>query len=267
MTPSLLSAGPGKPLLVVGAGLGTGVRALWGAAVPYLGDFEVVGVDLPGHGSSPAGAGDFTVADLARAVAAVVGRLQTGADDGGAGEAGSGAGAGRKVFYAGVSLAGAVGLQLGLDYADQFSAVATICSAAQFGEPQGWLDRAETVARQGTPTQVVGSAQRWFAPGFMQSHPDRAAGLLHTLQDADRFSYAAACRALAAVDLRGRLSEMRVPVLALAGELDTVYPPAVAESVAAAVLNGRAGILPGAAHQGPLEAPAETAEQLCRFFL
>ncbi len=257
MTPTLLAAGPGKPLLIVGAGLGTGVRALWGGAVAYLGDFEVVGVDLPGHGASPASDADFTVADLARAVAAVVRQLQSG----------DGTAAGRKVFYAGVSLAGAVGLQLGLDYAESFSAIATICSAAQFGEPQGWLDRAETVARQGTPTQVVGSAQRWFAPGFMQEHPDRAAGLLHTLQDADRFSYAAACRVLAGIDLRARLGDIRLPVLALAGELDSVCPPAVAESVAAAVPNGRARILPGAAHQGPLEAPAETAEQLRRFFL
>ncbi|WP_312875768.1 alpha/beta fold hydrolase [Arthrobacter terrae] len=261
ITATLLGAGnplpaTAKPLLIVGAGLGTGVRALWGAAVPYLEGFEVVGVDLPGHGASPAATEAFSVAELASGVRDIAAQLCDGAD--------------RKVYYAGVSLAGGVALQLALDqgtgHEGVFSAVAAICSSAQFGEPQGWLDRAETVRVQGTPTQVVGSAQRWFAPGFMEAYPDRAAALLHSLQDADRFSYAFACRALADFDVRDRLGAIEAPLLAIAGELDPICPPAVAETIGSGVRNGRSAVVPGAAHQAPLEAPEETAALLRGFF-
>lgn len=250
ITPTLLGADDGAPLLIVGAGLGTGVRALWAAAVPYLAGFEVVGVDLPGHGASPAAAEAFSVADLAAAVTTIATDMARG----------------RRVYYAGVSLAGAVGLQLALGTGGPFAAIAAICAAPRFGEPQPWLDRAQTVSTQGTPTQVVGSAQRWFAPGFMASHPDRAAGLLHSLQDADRFSYAFACRALAGFDVEDRLGEIAVPLLAVAGELDPICPPSVAETVGAAAPCGRAAVVPGAAHQAPLEAPEDTAALLRDFF-
>lgn len=252
ITPTLLAAGSGKPLLLVGAGLGTGVRALWGAALPYLDGFEVVGVDLPGHGASSAALEAFSVADLAAAVGDIAANLIDGTD--------------RPAYYAGVSLAGAVALHLGLDQDGPFSALAALCSAPRFGEPQNWLDRADTVRVQGTPTQVVGSAQRWFAPGFLTAHPERAAALLHTLQDADRFSYAFACQALADFDLRDRLADIAVPLLAVAGKHDTVCPPSVAEALATGVRHGRAAVVPDAAHQAPLEAPEETSALLRDFF-
>ena len=63
--------------------------------------YRVVAWDLPGHGASPPATEPFTVADLADAVAAAIRAL--GAD---------------RVLYAGVSLGGATGLELGLRHPD-----------------------------------------------------------------------------------------------------------------------------------------------------
>jgi pimeloyl-ACP methyl ester carboxylesterase len=68
-----------RPLLVLGPSLGTSVSALWSDAAGLLiGDVDVVGWDLPGHGTSPPpGAEDLaglTVGDLASAVLGVVQR-------------------------------------------------------------------------------------------------------------------------------------------------------------------------------------------------
>ena len=179
-------------VLVVGAGLGTGVQALWSLAAQQLPeDTVVVGYDLPGHGASEPHAEPFSMAELADAVVAAVQALQ---EDGTVP-------ADLPVHFAGVSLNGCVALQLALDHADTVSGVAVICSAAKIGEAGSWRERAELVERAGTPTLVEGSAQRWFADGFIAAHPERTTGLLHTLQEADRHSYARLCEALADFDV------------------------------------------------------------------
>jgi alpha-beta hydrolase superfamily lysophospholipase len=87
-------------VLVVGPSLGTSVAALWTRCASYLeSHFEVLGWDLPGHGRSRAATAEFSMADLASSV-------REGADE--VAEA-------RPVWYAGVSLGGAVGLRLALD--------------------------------------------------------------------------------------------------------------------------------------------------------
>ncbi|MDQ6741267.1 MAG: alpha/beta hydrolase [Actinomycetota bacterium] len=256
ITPTLLSAGPGKHVLLAGAGLGTGALALWSDAVPFLPEFQVIGIDLPGHGASPASAGAFSVAELAAAVAGVVSTLRAAGDIPARG----------RVYYAGVSLAGGVALQLGVDFPKLFSGLGAICTGSKLGEPQGWLDRAHTVQAQGTPTQIVGSAERWFAPGFVEHHPEASARLLHSLQDADRFSYARCCEALAGFDITDSLDRIEVPLIAIAGGQDTVCPPAMVKALAGAVRHGRAEVVESAAHQAPLEAPQETAGLLSAFF-
>ncbi|WP_146339009.1 alpha/beta fold hydrolase [Nesterenkonia sp. NBAIMH1] len=260
LTPSLLTPeaeGP-RPLLMVGPSLGTSVTALWGPALPFLADrFTVVGWDLPGHGSSAAHPGPFSLSDLASAVvrAADHAAAEHGAVD-----------AALPRFHAGVSIAGAVSLTLAVDHPGTFRSLAVLCSAAKLGTPEGWRERADLVAQAGTPTMVEGSAKRWFAPGFLEKHPERVTPLLHALQQTDRHSYAAACRALADYDLTERLGEASDPLLALAGEEDTVCPPADADTIAKGVPEGRAVTLRGVAHQAPTEDPENTAEMLKDFF-
>ena len=243
-------------VLVVGAGLGTGVQALWSLAAQQLPeDTVVVGYDLPGHGASEPHAEPFSMAELADAVVAAVQALQ---EDGTVP-------ADLPVHFAGVSLNGCVALQLALDHADTVSGVAVICSAAKIGEAGSRRERAELVERAGTPTLVEGSAQRWFADGFIAAHPERTTGLLHTLQEADRHSYARLCEALADFDVRGRLGEIAVPVLTIHGVADQVTPPSAGEEIAAAVPGTVTHVFDETAHQAPLEQPERTAAALAAF--
>jgi 3-oxoadipate enol-lactonase len=243
-----LHPGPGTDdVLVVGPSLGTAAEPLWAACAERLGSrYRVVGWDLPGHGRSKPVSEPFEFADLARAVADLVREVAPG-------------GCRR---YAGVSAGGAVGLHLALDVPELFEAVAVICSGARIGEPAGWHERAELVRRVGTPALVDQSVRRWFAPGFVDRDPATAAGLLTSLQDADAGSYARVCEALAAHDVRGRLAEVTVPLLAIAGAADVVTPPALAEEIAAGVPNGRVAVLDGAAHLAPAERPDAVADLL-----
>lgn len=243
-------AAPDKDILFVGAGLGTGVHALWAEAATELADrFQIIGWDLPGHGGSPAHNEPTSIADLANAVADLV-RAQ---------HASGTIPAGAKVYYAGVSVNGEVALQLGLDHGDLFDGIAVVCSAAKIGDPAAWNERAAYVEQAGTPTMVAGSAEKWFAQGFIEKHPERSTRLLHTLQEADRFSYARLCEALAGFDVRERLNEITVPIVTLHGAEDGVCPPAAGEEIVAGVATGSAHVLENVAHQAPLEDPRQTA--------
>lgn len=246
-----------KPALLLGPSLGTGAKALWGPIASRLAaHFELIAWDLPGHGGADASTEDFTMAELAAAVVSLLERLRA---DGTVPRD-------LPVYYAGVSIGGATGIQLGHDHPGLFSGMAIICSAAKIGTPQGWTDGAELVAKAGTPTMVAGSAERWFGPGFIEANPVVSTDLLHTLQDADRFSYAHACAALAGFDLTGELDAVTDPLLAIAGAHDVVCPPADAEFLASHVANGRAAVVQSAAHLAPAEDPEATAALLLDFF-
>lgn len=239
----------GAPLLVLGPSLGTSA-IVWESTVPMLVDrYRVALWDLPGHGAAPVPDEPFSVADIADAVAAAIGEV-----DGG------------PVLYAGVSLGGAVGLELVLRHPGVVSAAALICSGARIGEPPGWYERAASVRSMGTASVVVGSAARWFAPGSIAAHPDLTGRLLHALRDTDDGAYARCCDALAEHDVRGRLGDIDVPVLAIWGDQDPVTPEASAREIAEGVRDGRAVGIPDAAHLAPVDDPDAVAAALRDFF-
>lgn len=241
-----------RPLLVVGPSLGTSVSGLWGHVATLLADrHDVVGWDLPGHGGSAPTSEPFTVGELAAGVLAAVDVIQSER-----GESES------RFSYAGDSVGGATGLQLALDAPHRMAAVAVVCSGAKIGDPSMWADRAETVRRSGTAVLVSGTAQRWFAPGFLDREPDAGARLLQDLRAADAEAYALVCEALAGFDVRARLPEITTPVLVVSGALDVAAPAEGGRFVAEGVRDGRYVELEGVAHQAPVEAPQRTADLL-----
>ena len=234
------------PLLVVGPSLGTST-ILWNRTASVLGnDVDVVAWDLPGHGVSPAATGTFDVAALADAVVDLVDSIAPG----------------EAFHYAGVSLGGATGLQLGIKHGERLKSLSVQCSGAKLGTPEGWLERAETVRTQGTGVMIQGSAQRWFAPGFIEREPRTATALLTTLQHADKDSYARVCEALGRADLRPDLAGISIPVLVMGGRHDAVVDPESQQELAARIPDASLVIVEDAAHLAPAESPTEVGEVL-----
>lgn len=237
------------PLLLLGPSLGTST-ILWANALPALrARYRVAAWDLPGHGAAPAPVAGFSVGELADAVAGAIGAL---------GE--------ERVLYAGVSLGGATGLELAARHPGLVSAAAIIASSAFFGNPDAWRERAALVRKQSTSALIIGSAQRWFAPGSIEREPELTGRLLHALRDADDEGYARCCEALAGYDMRDRLGSITAPVLAVWGRADQVAPEAMAVEIARGVADGRVAVIEDAAHLPPAEQPAATASALLDFF-
>ncbi|PKV76924.1 bifunctional 3-oxoadipate enol-lactonase/4-carboxymuconolactone decarboxylase PcaDC [Nocardia fluminea] len=241
------------PLLVCGPSLGTSAVALWSQAADLLREhFHIMAWDLPGHGNNRGEVADsFTMAELADGVQAFVDSVL--ADRGESDDS---------YVYAGVSVGGAVGLRLLLDQPDRITTAVLACTAARIGDEQMWRDRAAMVRSNGTSTVVEASTRRWFAPGFTDRHPEVAAALLHSLMATDTDGYTAVCEALAAFDLRGDLSRIRTPIVALAGAYDVATPVSAMAELAHGVVNGRLVVLDRASHLAPAEAPADVANTI-----
>ncbi|WP_434589270.1 bifunctional 3-oxoadipate enol-lactonase/4-carboxymuconolactone decarboxylase PcaDC [Streptomyces sp. A5-4] len=252
--PHLRLDGPtdGAPL-VLGPSLGTSLAVWEPQLAPLTRTHRVLRWDLPGHGGAPADPallphdGTATVADLAALVLRA-------ADAQGW----------ESFAYAGISLGGAVGLHLAAHHPERISALAVVCSAARFGDPAAWREKADLVRAEGTGAMVASRPGTWFAPAFATSGAARA--LIADLRATERAGYAACCDALAAYDLRGALPAITAPTLVVAGRDDPATPPALAREIADGVPGAGLLEVAGAAHLANVEKPQPVTAALVAHF-
>lgn len=236
-------------LLVLLPSLGT-TTSLWDGVVDSLRLSEpalrILRLDLPGHGSSPATAEPFTIAELAEATLRLVDEV-----------------GGGRFWLAGVSLGGTIGLELAAQHPDRVRGLALFSSGARIAEPPVWVARAAQVRSSGTASLVTGSAERWFAPDFLGSAGGGSgARALDQLVEVDDESYALCTDALAAFDRRAALGGITPPVICVSGEFDPVTTPESMAELAAALPNARSVDIAGSSHLSVLERPAEAAAVL-----
>ncbi len=235
--------------LILGPSLGTSTT-LWNAVCDLLPtNLAPHPFDLPGHGAQPAATGPSTMAGLADAVIDFADRLGIG-----------------RFHYAGVSIAGALGLQLAITYPTRLATLSVVCSAATFADAADWHERAAQVRAQGTPVLIDSSAQRWFAGGFLSRDPESGGRLLNDLAAADDESYASLCEILANFDATANLGQITVPTLVITGAEDMVATPSKGRQVAENVHNGRYVELGDTAHLAPIEQPQAVTNTLVDFW-
>ena len=240
---------PAAPLVVLGTSLGT-TTSLWDRVVGPLAErYRVLRFDLPGHGASPAALHPFTVAGLADAVIALVDSV-----------------GGGSFHYAGISLGGAVGLELAVRHPKRLLSLGVICSGPKIGTADGWIERAAQIRGSGTPSVVVSSAQRWFAPGFLERDPAAGSAALNELSRVNDESYALCCEALAQYDVTDAVGGILLPVLCVSGEFDVATPTSMLVDLAASVPGARHELIRAAAHLPALERPAEVTALLLDLF-
>jgi 3-oxoadipate enol-lactonase len=204
--------------------------AMWDPQLPALESRRVVKVEHPGHGGAPV-TDARTVADLAARV------LEQAEDD--------------TFSFVGLSLGGAIGMRLALDAPERVERLVLACTAPRFGEPEAWDERAATVREHGLEAIADAVLARWFTDAF-DDEEYRAMFL-----SVDPEGYARCCEALARWDVRDELAGVAAPTLVIAAADDPSTPPALVETVAAAIPGARFATIANAAHLANVERSAD----------
>ncbi len=236
-----------RPVVVMSNSLATTTR-IWDAQMPaLLRDLAVIRYDHPGHGSSPRAVERCTVADLADDVIGMLDRLGV-----------------QRFSFCGLSLGGMVGLHVAAAFPDRVRRLAVCSTSARLDAAAFWNERAAVVERDGLDAVAEAATDRWFTPAFARSHPDVVAWAGEMFRSTDPSSYARFAELLAAVDVTGKLGEIRAPTLVIAGEDDVAIPPAHGEAIAAAIPRSSMVRVPDAAHLVNVELPEVVADALVR---
>lgn len=238
--------GPDRIVLVHGF---TQTLRSWDRLAALLSEtFQVVRVDLPGHGGSDTI--DLSFAETAEAL----------------GEAGGAA------TYVGYSLGGRLCLRLAVDHPELVQALVMVGASpglADAGERAARREADETLAADIERMGTAAFLDRWLAqPLFATLAPEPDD--LETRLANSPAGLATALRRLgtgAQEPLWDRLGELKMPVLAVTGEQDTKFSRLAEEMAGAIGVNAKAVALAGAGHAAHLERPASFHRLLTAFLL
>lgn len=206
-------------------------------------------VNLPGFGgSAPAGP---AIEDYADRVAGLFPAL----------------GLPRATDLVAMSFGGFVGTALAARHGHLVDRLVLVDTAAAFPEPakaplRAMAERAEALGMQAVVDVAI---RRMFTDGFIAAHPDVVEERTAVLLKAEPTSFATACRALAALDLRPALPRIEHPTLVVVGALDVTTPPALARALAAGIRGATLIEIPDCAHCPPIEQPAAFVEAVETF--
>jgi 3-oxoadipate enol-lactonase len=226
------------PVVVLSCSLGTD-RTMWDPQVPALAQgFRVLRYDLRGHGSSPAPAGPYAIADLGEDLLALLDRLEI-----------------ERATLCGVSIGAMTSIWVGARAPERVERLVLCCTSARFGPEAAevYRARAETVLEHGVQAVADGALERWFTPRFREANPELMAQVRRGLTSTSNEGYAGCCEALAALDLRPDLSSIEAPALVIAAGDDPATPADQGRLIADGIAGARFELIDGAAHLASIE--------------
>ncbi|MBW3640499.1 MAG: 3-oxoadipate enol-lactonase [Actinobacteria bacterium] len=236
---AVVEGAPDAPAVLLIGSLGS-THEMWEPQVAALGEhFLVVRYDARGHGRSPVPPGPYALDDLVDDAVALLDRL--GID---------------RASVVGLSLGGMTALRLAAREPARVHRLVVLCSSAHLAPASAWSERAALVRTQGAAAVADAVVERWFTAERRAREPETVARMRAMIAGTPAQGYASCCEAIAQMDLRADLARVLAPTLTIAGEDDPATPPEHLDVVAAGVADGRAIVLPQAAHLASWEQAA-----------
>ena len=239
-----------KPLLVLVHSLGVD-HGLWDPQMPaLLRHFQVLRLDLRGHGASDAPPGDYTIEQLGRDVIAAVDSAK------------------RASFaYCGLSLGGMIGQWLGANHRDRVTHLVLANTSPRVGAPELFEARRQEVLQGGMAAVENAVMERYFCPRVLASPNPQVATTRTALLAANPAGYAGCCAAIREMDQRSLLGRIGVPTLVTGGTLDAATPWEGHGDLLAASIPGARSVVLEAAHLSNVESPSAFTRALFDFLL
>ena len=230
-------------------------RSVWSLQESFLQrSMNVMSYDVRGFGTSPVGAGNGTVRQMADDLAQILSAYSA-----------------IPAWLVGFSMGGVIAQRFALDFPEMVQGLVLIASSCTVGRPgQAFFrSRIEQVTRGGL--EAIASITDNDARGcFSMGDEQLIAQYQHLRTTAvnDANGYLNACRAmlrLADEPMMPELGAIDCSTMVLAGELDPYCPPRASEMITDAIAGAELTVIPGAGHCMHWEASTITNDLILEF--
>jgi pimeloyl-ACP methyl ester carboxylesterase len=242
--------GSGPPVVLI-HGVGAQLESWDGVAARLTPMFQVLRLDLRGHGESRPAPGPYSLPIFADDVHALM--RHVGID---------------RADIAGHSLGAMIAQMFCLRHAPAVGKVAMLSGVAArtSAERERVATRIDLIRTGDRGEHFRNSLSRWFTDDFIAANPKIIAAYAARNANNDLGNYAAAYRVLALEDLDQELLQIRAPALIATGEHDLGSSPRMSEIMSERIKGSTLRILPGLKHSLLMEAPDVIARMLIPFF-
>jgi pimeloyl-ACP methyl ester carboxylesterase len=204
-----------------------------------------IALDLPGHGRSAGVEGLKSIQDYADFLAAFADALKI-----------------KSAVIAGRSMGGAIAMDYALRYPDRVQALVLIATAAKFNLPADRIEGLRAVTMGRAPQAFVTDG---YSPKTVSGNFDVVReGWMEQIKTDPRVRYTDVL-ACAEVDLRDRIAKIDKPTLIIAGADDPGTTVADMELIKSRIRGARLEVIADAAHNVPVEKPAEVNAAIDKF--
>ncbi len=237
--------GRGEPVVLV-HGLGDDHRAWRRVVAPLMLTRRVVLYDLRGHGGSPLGDADGSLAQLGADLVRVLDDAQI-----------------ERATIAGFSLGGTIAMRAALDAPDRVSALALIGTSSRVNSAaRGWYEERAALVEREDP-ELRATLDKDTEDVYRNRPEEIEAGLrIRRESTADPRGFANACRAMAGLKLDDEIGAISVPTVLVAGDADQHCPPRASEIIASKISGSTMRVLEDTGHPLPVERPDEVAQAI-----
>ena len=240
-------AGCGLPLVLL-HGVGLNADAWNGQRELLAEHFELIAIDMPGHGLSPRLVAASSLADYSDKIVEAIHRL------------------GEPVLLGGHSMGAMLALDIAVRYPDTVLAVAALNAVFQRNEEASKAVRSRAAALTGDhDPDPRPTLKRWF--GESLDSPE-ARACRHWLESVNPKGYQQAYQIFAheTGPTPAGLGALTIPALFMTGAEEPNSTPAMSQAMAELVPQGQAEVLPGAAHMMPMTHASLVSQHLLSFF-
>ena len=225
---------------------------LWDRQIEVLqANYDVIALDMPGHGLSQRLSGEPSFSGFARCVAQFIESLDSG-----------------PVHLVGISFGSMVAQTVAIEHPNSVRSLTLIGTAGKFSpEVQNALrGRADFVRTKGMEAIAPLSLERWLTPAYAVRRPDMVDRINKILYQQEAAYHADLWDIIASLDTLSRLRKLTLAALVIVGEEDTSTPISDANLVAQALNTTNIHIVPQSSHFTNVETPAAVNKLMLDFF-
>jgi flavin reductase (DIM6/NTAB) family NADH-FMN oxidoreductase RutF/pimeloyl-ACP methyl ester carboxylesterase len=246
-----IRAGSGAPVLLIhGVGMDA---AIWRPQIVAMQDrFDLVAIDLLGHGASPLPPENADLSDFADQAIRLLDHLGLG-----------------RVAVVGHSMGALVAQDIALRAPSRVASL--VCLNAVFRRPpelaQAVRERAAALGGPHDPSAIAATIARWFGDPVPPILVDAAATARSALESVDAEGYARTYRLFASADTAhaDRLGDLAAPALFMTGSEDRNSTPAMSAAMARLAPAGRCLVLSGEKHMMTIASPQKVTQRITAF--